>query len=211
MVIKRGSNGADTLYGTTAADTLYGFAGNDSLWGRAGNDALWGSLGNDRLFGEAGEDDLRGEDGADTLDGGTGNVFFIGGSGAGLLYGGAGNDQLIPGVSATVGDNSVDRAFGGPGNDNLKGLDASADLLRGEVGNDYFYVNNDVADGGAGFDVFDVQHDGRLTGGADADIFRIANTDADSVTRPSSPISAAMTSGWGAMLPPAGVIRLPRS
>lgn len=184
MVIKRGGAGADALYGAATADSLYGLAGNDALWGRGGNDVLWGSLGNDRLYGEAGNDDLRGEDGADSLDGGDGDDFFIGGSGADILYGGAGNDQLITGVSAAGGgDVSVDRAFGGSGNDNLKGLDVSADLLRGEAGNDYLYVNNDDADGGAGYDVLDVRHGGRLAGGADADIFRIATAQDGDVSR----------------------------
>lgn len=184
MIIKRGTNGADTLRGTAGADTLYGFGGNDTLRGSTGGDALWSSLGHDRMFGEGGNDDLRGEDGDDTLDGGTGDDFAIGGNGRDLLYGGDGNDHLITGLSgAGSTDNAVDRAFGGAGDDNLNGLDRSADLLIGDAGNDYLSVNNDDAQGGSGFDVFEVRFGGKLAGGADADIFRIYNEQADAVSR----------------------------
>jgi Ca2+-binding RTX toxin-like protein len=174
VVIKRGTNAADTLIGTASADTLYGVGGNDTLWGRAGNDTLWGGLGNDRLNGEAGNDIMRGEDGADTLDGGLGDDIFYGGKGVDTLYGRDGDDFMRGSTAEVTNDFAGDILFGGNGNDTLDGMEGSSDLLRGEAGNDALLVINDDAAGGVGNDTFYVpQAAGRLTGGGGSDYFDI--------------------------------------
>jgi hypothetical protein len=70
-------------------------------------------------------------------------------------------------------DFASDSVFGGNGNDNLDGADASADFLRAEAGNDTIYVSNDDAAGGSGNDFFLMQfgQGGRMTGGTGSDTF----------------------------------------
>ena len=51
MAIKKGTAGADTIFGMGSADQLFGLAGNDHLYGRAGNDLLDGGRGLDWIDG----------------------------------------------------------------------------------------------------------------------------------------------------------------
>ena len=81
-----GTEGRDTLVGTSGDDVIAGFDGSDRLYGGAGNDKLDGGSGYDRLYGGFGNDDinggsgndiLRGNAGTDTLAGGTGRDAFL--------------------------------------------------------------------------------------------------------------------------------------
>jgi Ca2+-binding RTX toxin-like protein len=81
-----GTNGDDTISGTTGINNLAGSGGNDIInansgddivSGGAGNDSLLGVTGNDSIGGDAGNDTLIGAAGADTLTGGTNNDTFV--------------------------------------------------------------------------------------------------------------------------------------
>ncbi|MBN8939829.1 MAG: Hint domain-containing protein [Rhizobiales bacterium] len=161
-----GGDGDDIIVGRGGDDTLNGDAGDDILRGGAGNDVLNGGDGDDQLYGGAGNDVLDGGDGDDQLRGGAGNDTLSGGGGDDQLYGGAGNDTL----SGGAGD---DQLHGGAGNDTLSGGDgddrlyggAGRDILSGGAGDDYLSggAGADILNGGAGDDV--------LEGGAGADRF----------------------------------------
>jgi hypothetical protein len=109
MAIITGSNGNNTINGTSGNDIITGGNGNDVLNGGAGNDLIIGGNGNDTLNGGSGNDILIGGNGNDTLDGG---------SGSDLLTAGNGNDTLIYRASENVG--SVDIYDGGNGQDTLR-------------------------------------------------------------------------------------------
>jgi 5'/3'-nucleotidase SurE len=152
-----GSNGDDTLTGTTGDDTINGRNGNDLIIAGDGNDQASGGNGDDTLKGGAGDDNLNGGNGDDTLKGGAGDDNLNGGNGNDTLKGGAGNDVLN-------GGNGNDTLKGGAGNDVLNGGNGN-DALKGGAGNDILLGNagNDLLDGGHG--------DDRLTGGAGHDTF----------------------------------------
>jgi hypothetical protein len=79
-----GSNGPDTLTGTSANNIMFGGndpgdTGNDTLIGLGGDDDLFGRPGNDVLTGGQGDDELYGEAGTDTADflvASSGSVMF---------------------------------------------------------------------------------------------------------------------------------------
>jgi Ca2+-binding RTX toxin-like protein len=137
-----GTNGADTLGGTSSNDTINGGNGNDTLLGGAGNDALNGGNGDDSLDGGADNDTLSGGNGDDIVDGGDGNDILTGSNGNDTLLGGAGNDTLS-------GDNGDDGLDGGAGNDNVSGGNGNDTLT-------YIAAENggslDVYNGGSGDD-----------------------------------------------------------
>ncbi|MBD2571403.1 calcium-binding protein, partial [Anabaena lutea] len=64
-----GTEGNDTITGTSGNDNLYGLGGNDTLNGGSGNDELYGGNGNDILNGDAGDDYLYRDSGNDTING----------------------------------------------------------------------------------------------------------------------------------------------
>jgi peptidoglycan/xylan/chitin deacetylase (PgdA/CDA1 family) len=81
--LKRGSQGADSLAGTSRADTILGGGGNDTVFGKAGSDKLAGGPGEDRLRGDEGRDKILGGAGSDLLlarDGTADKVSCGGGS-----------------------------------------------------------------------------------------------------------------------------------
>ena len=114
MVVRRGNNADNTLFGTNAIDYLYGEGGNDTLFGGLGDDWLYGGAGNDTLNGEAGADKLYGGAGNDTLNAEVGNDRLFGEAGNDTLNASAGNDVLN-------GGDGNDRLFGVAGNDSLTG------------------------------------------------------------------------------------------
>lgn len=100
----RGGSGNDSLYGANGDDNIQGNAGNDNLYGGANNDELFGGRGRDNLYGGDGNDRLSGQGGRDTLEGGEGSDFLNGQGGSDFLNGGgttAGEkDVLIGGGGA---------------------------------------------------------------------------------------------------------------
>jgi Ca2+-binding RTX toxin-like protein len=144
----------DQFLGSEHDDFMYG-ADNviNRLFGGDGNDTIVGGNRNDLLVGEAGADTLNGGGGYDNASyaRSTGNVTIDlsnlannTGDAAGDTYisierfqGSAFDDTLI-------GDNGINRFYGGEGNDTLRGGDGN-DLLSGGLG-------ADILDGGSGRD-----------------------------------------------------------
>ena len=69
----RGTNGADTLYGSPMAETIYGFGGNDKIYGAGGADVLKGGYGTDFVKDGGGDNTIKGGLGRDVLRGGPGD------------------------------------------------------------------------------------------------------------------------------------------
>lgn len=139
MVLRLGSEFADTLYGSVGDDSLYGFAMNDLLSAGAGNDVLDGGMGTDTLYGGAGDDTLIGE-----LDGDH-------------LYGRAGND-LLQLNSPVYHGGGIGR--GGSGDDTLAGFDTGHIAAHGGAGIDVLglYWNTIVTGPGAHIDITAAGH-----------------------------------------------------
>ena len=148
-----GTNGDETLYGTSAADIINGFGGNDSLKGFGGADRLDGGAGTDTVFYddstvgvvvslETGRG-LRGSAEGDTLIdvenlfGSSHDDTLVGNEGRNELSGLSGNDELR-------GGGGPDRLNGGDGDDVLKG-GGGADALNGGAGFDTADYTNSAA------------------------------------------------------------------
>ena len=110
-VNKVGTHGPDTLRGTNGDDNLLGKGGNDDLYALNGRDTLLGGPGKDVVV-----DKPRGgwAGGDKNLQGGPGNDVVVGGRGSDNGSGDAGNDLLIDGPTR---ESSLDKVFGGDGND----------------------------------------------------------------------------------------------
>jgi Ca2+-binding RTX toxin-like protein len=141
-VTKIGTNGPETLRGTTKSDNLVGRGGNDVLFSYAGNDHLLGGLGKDILFGGNPE---RGESsrGNKSLVGGSGNDAVVGGKGPDNLVGGEGNDWVHDGFEPKRRAAAQDILFGGSGDDVLDAIHnpAAKDLVICGGGFDLVIVN----------------------------------------------------------------------
>ncbi|MEH2223931.1 esterase-like activity of phytase family protein [Nostoc sp.] len=164
-----------TLFTGDGADFVEGTKGNTIQTGNGEDTVLVGSdssvstgEGNDRIF--------IGQNGpvqSITADGGNGNdvITVVEANGSNNLFGAAGDDSL------TVIEGSRQSSFGGSGNDTLKS-GGSNNRLYGGSGDDKLFSNvNDSLFGGDGDDVLFAGQQGgdRLTGGAGADQFWIAN------------------------------------
>jgi Ca2+-binding RTX toxin-like protein len=141
-----GTNGDDTLVGTTGRDVIQALDGDDAVLGLGGNDVicggedddeLSGGSGRDRLFGDLDDDSLSGGGGRDELDGGNGADDLAGGRGDDTIAGGRGQDELVGGVDddELSGNAGADDVQGGRGDDLLFG-GAGTDDLDGNVGDD---------------------------------------------------------------------------
>jgi Ca2+-binding RTX toxin-like protein len=153
-----GTDGDDTLYGTSDPDTVTGLGGNDTLIGFAGADSLDGGSGTDTAFyfdssagvavnlatgkGTGGSaqgdtlvsiENLWGSDYNDTLTGNDGANDLHGLDGSDILKGGGGADSLD----------------GGSGDDILKG-GGGADSFEGGTGNDTVSYSDSPSSGGTG-------------------------------------------------------------
>ena len=87
-----GTEGRDTLVGTSGDNVIAGLDGSDRLYGGAGNDKLDGGSGYDRLYGGSGNDDING---------GSGNDILRGNAGTNTLAGGTGRDAFLFSASFT--------------------------------------------------------------------------------------------------------------
>ena len=160
-LILSGNEFDNSVNGGAGNDTLYGGAGNDRLSGRAGVDAMYGGSGNDRYYVDDAGDSVLEYAGEGTDDYVYSTIDYTLAAGADIerLYANAG----IIGLSLT-GNELANRITGSNGGD---------DILFGEAGEDRLYGNagNDLLIGGEGLD--------RLYGGAGADVFVLANNEAD--------------------------------
>ncbi len=157
-----GGAGSDRLIGGAGPDGLYGdddgeLGGDDTLIGGDGNDYMRGYVGSDVLSGGEGDDSLSGYEQRDVLKGGPGDDSFgtlDSKDGADVYDGGPGNDSMsyyyraanvrvsLDGKANDGAKNeadnvsgSIERIYGGEGNDTLIGNDAPNDI-NGEAGND---------------------------------------------------------------------------
>ena len=165
-----GTNGPDTLDGTTLADILYGYGGDDTLRGYEGNDKLIGGTGADTMIGGTGDDrfyvDSIGDIVTENAGEGTdlvaasvsyslnANVENLTLTGA-LAINGMGNElnNVLRGNSAAnaldgsagndtiLGNAGDDTLIGGAGNDKLNG-GQGADSMSGGTGDDIYYVDD---------------------------------------------------------------------
>jgi Ca2+-binding RTX toxin-like protein len=150
-----GGDGNDSIRGGNGDDRVGAGAGHDYVEGDAGNDNLDGGIGNDSVFGSDGDDAVFGYLGDDTLHGGDGNDSLYGYYGSDRIYGGYGDDDLF-------GQADEDRLYGEDGFDRLDG-GRGVDFVYGGNHNDYIQAydgTRDFIDGGAGWDIADVDHDG---------------------------------------------------
>ncbi len=150
-----GTDGAETLSGTTSDDEIAAGGGSDLAFGGEGDDGIFGQAGNDSLYGGLDSDTLLGGAGSDLLGGGAGNDFVSGGADADSIFGSSGDDTLL-------GDGGADLIGGFTGDDSIDG-GAGADALWGSFGNDTI-LGGDGNDTLGGFD-----GDDSLEGGADND------------------------------------------
>jgi microcystin-dependent protein len=139
----------------------------------------------DTLIGNSGDNILDGRGGADTMRGGLGNdTYFVGSTGDivdEVTGGGGAIDIINASVSYTI-TNGVERLqLTGTANINATGLDAQADTLIGNSGNNIIdgKGGGDLLRGGLGNDT--------LTGGTGNDLFRFdtalnAATNMDTIT-----------------------------
>jgi serralysin len=174
MATINGTNGSESLAGTSGGDTINAFNGDDSLFGNAGNDTLKGGEGGDELDGGAGSDVLNGGTGSgvDTAD----YRSFSNGVNVNLVLGsaddGTGIDTLIS-IENVDGTSFRDTIIGNQVGNFLKG-EAGVDFISGNGGADTILAGdgNDSVLGGSGFDKID---GGRgadtLTGGSEGDHF----------------------------------------
>ena len=176
-----GTEGNDTLDGTSIADTLFGLGGDDVLNGRGGNDVLYGGTGNDTLAGGTGDDHLLGEDGDDRFawKAGDGNDVMEGGIGVDRVeLSGDGTAESFDvvangtrvfvastnnGTTSTLDIADVEQLVirGGNGNDTMSAVGNLAALTQitfdGGAGNDTIRGGNgaDLLLGGSGNDIVD--------------------------------------------------------
>ncbi|MFB2805834.1 calcium-binding protein, partial [Microcystis sp. BLCC-F209] len=94
-----GTNGNDSITGTSGDDNISGLDGNDTLSGLGGNDNIYGGNGNDVVNGDAGNDDLAGDNGNDSLNGGVGNDLLRSDLGNDTINGGSGFDYYFASYS----------------------------------------------------------------------------------------------------------------
>jgi Ca2+-binding RTX toxin-like protein len=147
-----GTNGNDSLVGTSVADTIQGLDGNDTLVGNAGNDTLNGGNGNDRYVVGTG-DVLIDSAGTDTVES---SITWTLGAGF--------ENLVLTGTTSTSGHgNSLNNVITGSAGSNwLRGLQGNDTIFAG-AGNDVINMSSgsgasygdDVIDGGDGVDTLD--------------------------------------------------------
>ena len=123
-----GTNGDDSLSGTTGADVICGLGGDDEISGADGDDVIDAGAGDDDVSGGPGADRIFGGPGDDELDGGDGDDSLYGEAGADELSGAAGDDSLSGGEGA-------DELLAAAGDDSLDG-GSDADTLDAAAGTD---------------------------------------------------------------------------
>jgi len=160
-------DGADTVDSTQSNTTINVGNGDDTVF-VASDSSVFGGEGNDTAIIGA-----NGPAGNTNVDGGNGNdsLTVVEAKPSNNLFGAAGDDNL------QVVEGSVQMLFGGSGKDSLRS-GGNNNRLYGGSGDDKLYSNtNDFLSGGDGDDVLFAGAGGgnRLTGGAGADQFWIAN------------------------------------
>ncbi|MBN3895051.1 MAG: esterase-like activity of phytase family protein [Nostoc sp. NOS(2021)] len=164
-----------TLFTGDGADFVEGTKGNTIGTGKGDDTVVVGSD-SSVSTGDGNDQVLIGANGPannTSADGGAGDdqVTVVEANGSNNLFGAAGNDTL------TVVEGSRQLSFGGSGNDTLKSQGSNNRLYGGSGDDKLFSSVNDSLFGGDGDDVLFAGQQGgnRLSGGAGADQFWIAN------------------------------------
>lgn len=146
MPALKGTNKADTLYGSEFFDTIYGQLGDDyivgmgsdqpfieTLRGGGGNDYIYTGDGNttDIAYGMSGDDYLVSLAGRDFLYGGVGSDTLIGGSNYCILDGGNGADTIVATEGFVKGGEGADNIIVGDFRGAFWFEDPSTTLIRG--------------------------------------------------------------------------------
>lgn len=152
-----GTQGNDTIRGSSFGDLLFGMSDDDSVEGNGGDDSLFGSAGRDFLSGGAGNDSLFGQGSSgDRLFGGTGND---------LIDGGPGTDILVE--TADVNFTLTNTQLTGNGTDTLVAIE-QANLTTGASANTITTTaytglviidsgdGDDIVNTGSGFDIINL-------------------------------------------------------
>ena len=121
------------LGGTDQDDTLIGSIGDDTLYGDDGNDRMEGGAGNDLFRGGDGDDIITDFGGDDIIRSGAGHDAINAGQGLDLVVADAGNDFIV------LGDDDLDEAFGGTGNDFILGSKTTEQSMGGD-GHDWIEI-----------------------------------------------------------------------
>lgn len=140
-----GTNGNDSIIGTSSNDTINGKGGEDLLSGLADADKIKGGSGDDTVDGGSGNDLLIGNDDADTVSGGADNDVLYG-DGGGPQNGLDAWEDGFGDLKGNYGDDDLD---GGGGDDFVFG-DGGTDLARYGVGENTGSM--DYYSGGPGID-----------------------------------------------------------
>jgi len=145
-----GGRGNDTIYGMQGADSIYGQQGDDLLYGYDASGGLWDSYGGDWIEGNVGADSLYGSNRRDTIWGDNADGS---GWGADTIYGLWGNDAIHggPDNDLVYGGYGDDYICGDEGDDTLWGNDPA---VPGAMGSDTLYggLGADNLHGGGGSD-----------------------------------------------------------
>ena len=130
---KIGTDGDETLTGTSNDDVILGDAGADTIQTGAGRDVARGGGGNDNLQGGSDADVLRGDSGNDTVEGGSGNDTLLGDAGNDIIRGGVGDDHIMGGTgNDTLTGGAGEDVFifiENSGNDTITDFDTSEDVI----------------------------------------------------------------------------------
>lgn len=157
-----GTDGDDTLNGSSTQDIIWAEDGNDSISTGAGNDIIYGGGDNDTINAGSGDDIVYGGDGNDEITGGDGNDLLYGEENDDIINGNAGNDIIYGGIGndAITGGTNEDVLYGEDGNDILDGGEDN-DVLYGGDGNDSLSggSGDDILSGGAGDDTYNINVD----------------------------------------------------
>ncbi|WP_169567990.1 matrixin family metalloprotease [Sneathiella limimaris] len=195
-LLVRGSDGANSMTGSSLREYLWGGAGDDTLIGGGGVDTLSGGFGSDWVdfsssnvkayvqlsrgiyeLDEAGEisniENVNGTRFADSLRGSEGDDNLVGNGGDDRIVGHLGHDTIDGGAGedwlhAGPGDDLV---YGGTDFDSIRGS-RGWDTLMGQGGDDYLNggQDEDYIHGGSGDDLIYGQYmDDTLHGGAGDD------------------------------------------
>ncbi|WP_108820157.1 calcium-binding protein [Pseudovibrio sp. Alg231-02] len=205
-----GQNDTADFSGLSYGVTAYGEAGDDQLIGSNGDDYFDGGDDADTIEGGAGADLIFGGKGNDIIWGGTSGITA---DSANEMHGGEGNDtihgaiyvQTTPNVDI-ITDN-IDIAYGGAGDDIIKGYDGN-DILDGGTGADKIYggEGNDIISSGS---LKDQAVSDQLWGGSGADMFIIGDGSTDYTSDFVLDISAAFPNkgnDWTSILDTAGSV-----
>jgi Ca2+-binding RTX toxin-like protein len=127
-----GTQYPDTILGSGGANRISALGGNDYVAAGGGDDTVNagdgydkpvnGNTGNDTLYGGYGVDELRGSYGNDPINGGPERDHIYGDADKDILRGEGGDD-----IIEAADFESVDRAYGGDGNDYIGVRDNSGD------------------------------------------------------------------------------------